>query len=647
MTIARYHYKVTLCVRAPFLFPGLHSGALGVDATALRDLKNRPLIPGDQLRGVLKEALGDLPPAIFPAEDVPEAADSPEDNKTKFLARLFGQKSQKEEHEGADNSPQRGQIFIRDLCASRMMRDPDATRPTITDLCQEGLHTRIAIDPKTGAVTEGALQMVALVAPMGAGVLFEGSLTLFAPEVFQDRITDVLKKALALIGSIGAMKTPGFGEVLQAQSALTLESCVALRTITAPAAAEGQRYRLNVTFDRPILVDSTKMAENVVASAAVIPGAAFKGALACRLLRDTPEALSVDGDIGRALDGLSFSHAWPLNAKGQRLNVPLPLSLIAAETAQGILVGDALSLADGAGALLGNKPALFSGDWKDHIWPEAAEKAGWPQGACAPLLPRTHTAIHPESGTALDEMLFTTLLRSETYWDENDQTVKAQSWQLEVDASLMAQEDQPWGEALIALLQKEGLDGFGGTGARASFALASEDAVMPPEPTPIYGKEHHYAVMLETAAILFHPQKAWPKERAATTASTPRAVYGAYFAEHIPSAALCGFFAQQAWAGGYLARRRRVYGASIYFPFVVTQPGSIFVLKITEKKGRDKLAQFLRSGLPHAPLAEGAVDWQQSPFVPENGYGRISTHYLSQPEQANLREGVTDVQGAV
>lgn len=91
---------------------------------------------------------------------------------------------------------------------------------------------------------------------------------------------------------------------------------------------------------------------------------------------------------------------------------------------------------------------------------------------------------------------------------------------------------------------------------------------------------------------------------------------------------LVDFCASQRLAGGYLATRYRAYGKA-YYPFVLTNSGSVFLL---EGEGlQAKLADLALTGLPVPELNGRAPRWETCPYVPENGYGRFSADYLSNP----------------
>jgi hypothetical protein len=74
---------------------------------------------------------------------------------------------------------------------------------------------------------------------------------------------------------------------------------------------------------------------------------------------------------------------------------------------------------------------------------------------------------------------------------------------------------------------------------------------------------------------------------------------------------------------------------SLYSPYVLTNAGAVFVLRVMN--GGDagaaamKVEEWVRNGLPLATtvrkrfgLAGNAGDWKKCPYVPENGYGEIA-----------------------
>ncbi len=594
----RLVFTLRLTVRSPFLFRGLDGGMVGVDAAQLRNELGRPIIPADQVRGVLREALGDL----AEASPVVSVAD---------IGALFGGESRNEGESGTSNDPSRGTISFSDLAPERDLPCPKET-------------TRIEVDDATGAVKRGHLQILELVAPFGEKVTFIGNIVVYAPVGQARRLEDLLGKALRLVSGIGAFKSAGFGEIVHTHSGISLKSERSL-SLPAEAGAGPGRLNLRVSFDRPILVDAERIADNAFLGSWIIPGAVFKGALAERLAQ---AGLNPgEASLGEALSQLYISHAFPESVvAGKAWGLPLPLSLVAAKVgATGELAyGDVLDVPSGWGGMLQGHPAQFAGDWKDAWFGGAYSLLGCPDGEEPPALARTRTSISAETGTAKDGALFTAIARSVVRPDGSPRT-----WLVEVDFGKVA--DKALARQFASILRNEGLDRIGKTEAHAVFTDAAEASFA--EPRPILGTANRFAIVLTTpalmldAAVLCDDMGRW--------ISSPETAYGEYWQSVLPGATLHSFFAAQRFTGGYLARRRRPYGPDRYFPFLLTDAGSVFDLEV---KDMGVLAELLRYGL-RPPLINGkAVTWRTCPYMPENGYGRVSADYLS---RTDLRKGVT------
>lgn len=376
--------SVALTLRSPFMFQGLANAMLGIDAAHLRDESGRPIIPAYQIKGVLRAACEVLKKR---APDIaPEA----------LFKRLFGAGSP--EHTENDfesyNRPARGLLIAGDLAADLPKKSDAAT-------------TRIEIDDETGAAKSGALQVVELVAPFGKEVAFKGEFVLLAKAgVDPEKVETLLSRALALVPAIGAFKSAGFGEVTG--SAVKI---LDRKDATLPVAPAGggtmQQGRLayRVTFDRPILVDAGRVTDNLFEGAAVVPGAAFKGALAGRLKLARADFERDDG-WEEALANLRISHAFPENDAGELSGLPLPASLYGwfdggtPKTADALL-RDLTSPGQVRGFVATvNGPPIAPAhpvDWKGDDFSDL------------PPQPRTHVSIDAETLVATDQASFTTV----------------------------------------------------------------------------------------------------------------------------------------------------------------------------------------------------------------------------------------------
>ena len=587
--------EVTLVVASPFLFPGLATQAAGVDVACLRDETGALLLPGDQLRGVIRVALLELKAVSNGAVVTLEEIDA-----------WLGIESMP----GVKNEPERANLIFGDLSAPKTER-----RETV----------RIKIDGETGAVERGALQVIELAAPFRTPVTFTGEIIAWHTFGHAPRLINALQKAIRMTAAIGAVKSPGFGEIVAEKCSVTgaTPTRAGLPLSHAPAPLGQMAYRL--TFDRPLLVDAELIDDNMFQGASVVPGGVIKGALARRLKLASINTDS--GDWAASLSALSIGQALP-EAKDGTTARALPLSLVAVRPKDAVMIGDALDTPIDRGTMLRDQcgklwPGLFQSDWKYGIETKVRETLKQPRPPEIAVLPRTHTAVSPEN-IAETAKLFTAIARSHLL--ANDLS-KRQTWHMVVDYSAVA--DKAHASIMADLIQR-GLDFIGKTAAHADI----ESVVAPPLPrvAPVFNSGgRRFAVVLESPAVLTD----------ATDTRPPQEAYAAYWLKHLPKASMVNFFASQRLAGGYLATRYRAYGAA-YYPFVLTMPGSVFLLEGDGLQG--ELETHFKTGLPVASINGSAPDWTTCPYLPQNGYGRFSADYMSEKAlRATLTQGVAHV----
>jgi hypothetical protein len=601
----RVAFDVTLTVKSPFLFRALHGALLGVDAAQLRDEAGSPVIPADQLRGLLREAMVDLAGATQGS-----VVSDP------MIDRLFGRESRKVEETGEHDRPERALLVFSDLRAARTHNASDGTRGRFLP---SGEVTRIEIDDQTGAARTGHIFVTELAAPMGASVPFTGEIVALLEDDEVEPVTNALGKALKLIAAIGAFKSVGFGEVVPEQTSIRAAPARPL-ALRKGEQLRDERFNYHITFDRPFLVDARRVANNAFLGSAIIPGAVIKGALARRLelAGEEPES----GRFAKALAALVVSHAFPETPDGRLSGLPLPLSMVGVKQGNAIKLGDALETPRGKGAMIDGEAARFVANWKRYAKPDwfaaAREAIGHPPYREPAKLGRTHTSIGP-AGTALDQELFTTVARSNLLPDD---PAKLRKWRVTLDFGNVENVEA---RAVLRALFEEGLDAVGKTGA--SIGVRPIENIKMPEPKPIDGTKDRFAVVLRTPAIL-----------TAASPGTPASdAYAAYWKSVLPHASLVDFFATQRLAGGYQSVRRRAYGNDAYRPFVLTEPGSVFLLEGPIIESLNKLIRF---GLPVPLLGGRPVNWKTCPFVPENGFGAVDIEYLSDPRTNSLRKAV-------
>jgi hypothetical protein len=571
MSAVRREYKVEICLRSPFLFKGVTNTQIGVDAAFLRDEQGRSIIPGPQIRGVLKAALGAMVDAGYPGLD---------------LNMLFGGESAGENAEGR-NIPDRGAVNFSDLT----MVEPAGL--------EAGQITRIEIDAATGAVKTGALQVIELAAPLGKECLFAGTLIMqFKDRDSADHHQAAVMKAVKLVPAIGALKSAGFGEVVAVPTVITHMTGKDRAIPAAAKAPDVQNGLYEVAFDRPLLVDAIRIADNIFESARIVPGAAFKGALAETLRIAGHDTMK--GDLADSLSRLRISHAHPKSADGALLDLPIPMSWAFWEDSENQTRfhdlsqwqrGEAALSPAGAGGV--QKALGLVSDAKQKIKDEARDKGKIPSMQ-ASYLSRTQVAIDAETVSAMESKLFSTVLL---------QTAGA-AWNVELDYSRISKPDHA---ALFHAVLSCGLDGIGRTGAVAQFRWLN--AV--PEVAAL-GNTLTFTVL--TPAVMVDGKKA---------EGDFFSQCAAYFKEHFEGAELENMFAARKLGGGYLSHRYRAYDKS-YYPFVLTAPGSVFRLSLPTQEARAAAREALIHGLPAATLDGKTPTWETCPFVRENGYGAIS-----------------------
>lgn len=587
----RRKYILKIQLESPFMFESEVNNRVGVDCAFLRDENDAPIIPAAQIKGVLRDAL----------EHLASATDlvSPDE-----INALFGVASQEGDDLLEQARPERALGYWGDLTASI---DPNQTCST----------TRIEIEDDTGVVKRGSLQIIELAAPFGEKVTFEGPLIVYyAKEMDPKRIEKAINCALKLIPAIGAYKSAGFGAVVSEQCGIDVQS-ISSSDLPSAASKLPLRTAFNVTFDRPLLVDTSRAADNVFESAVVIPGSVFKGALAERLSRAGLAPENEATPLGHALAALSISHAFPLTSgKGEEIclaELPIPASVLCAKGGQGARYFDAINAPrPGVGILLKSETTqptfVFTGKSKD--------KEAFRKNFSMPEFPpnrvvRTHVSINENvDGQRNDIASRSFTAEDKKLYSSSMLPVSECSWQLTVDASKIS--DSKLAEQLLLAFTEE-MDGIGKTAAVATFepVQANEQVV---------NDGQVFDIMLMTPAVLFDPI-----ENDAATERSVAALYEAYFKEHL-DADLVNFFARQTFAGQYPAVRRRPYGKSTYYPFVLTQKGAVFRIKLTSEQSREKLRDALAFGLPCPEIGGEPANWKRCPFVPENGYGAIRLH---------------------
>lgn len=465
---------------------------------------------------------------------------------------------------------------------------------------------RVGIDEKTGSAKKGALFVIEQVARPGAEVTFEGEATVRAKDATEAQaILDNIKPALRLVSSIGKFKTSGFGRIVRA----SLGPAVALPSGASDSfPKDDYQYRFGV--NKPLLVDSKRSDANSFSAAQEVSGGTLKGALAAKLEADGFDIGK--GDLNSLLSKLQFSHAF---ADIPHLR-PFPLDYVQIGESKVPQVCPPPEELD-----FSNEKAIpsFAPDFKD-----ADGQAGLRREY------RTHVAIDAQTGSAKPGALFST---SSVLAEQSDGSAVQWVAEVSVPSDIGSGERKAFELCLNAL--EDGLFTLGKTKAR------TVDPKLTPakaKPVPPAGD---WRVVLDSQTLMLREchlvneivywkafMKYWFK-----------ATGGAYKLLRIEGCP--EIHARQSFASGYQQLRFPWFGPNRVEPFVLTEPGSVFVLTCRDKTlGLQKRATLERDGLPVAKWGfderkhtrgthtgdltlESMPDHTLCPYGPQHGFGRI------------------------
>ncbi|HPQ94482.1 MAG TPA: hypothetical protein PLN94_02770 [Thiolinea sp.] len=621
MDTRAYHLKLTF--RGPLLSQASGTLAFGVDSAMLRDREGRPVLGGSLIRGNIRETL-----TLF-AVRLKDTDPNRSEKIRSSLNRWFGQASgNTDAQDGFKPFPGTVQFDL----FWRLQGDYDRAR--------DQLRTRIKIDA-TGRVEEGALQVLEDCFPLGSEPVFCGRIRGdFKTEEETALFERLMEMALDYIPAMGSFKGIGFGRLLKAE----LETAAQLPCETAAAGLSGftdhlsgqeHRFGFSFTLDRPFCLGKPRIPDsNRIVSDDSIPGNVIKALLARAL---TP-GMRTEKDQQKHLQKLQFdrwqvSHCLPGAADAGRRHALIPLSTarVKADTYHDVTDMDVM---DVMVEQWGAAPE-FQPDWKDRDFDSVKEKLSI--SAASPsrkLLVRT--GIRSVTRTAEQGQLFS------MECVEPDGFV----WRGNIDLSRVADEQR--GATLEALrkIMQEGLYGLGKTKA------ALINITLHPQPfpnhrdtgssPPFWRAGETVTLTLLTPARLF--RLGWERHPEAAQ-QTAAALYRDYWRQVSGGALeLVNFFAQQERQGGayhyhhFQRRHSPTEGGreSVYMPEWLTVAGSVFVLKIREDAAtaHAKLEDWLTRGLPVPENAgdEPILCWQDSPYLPEHGYGEVTLNRVWLPE---------------
>lgn len=589
--IVGHWLPLTIELESPFLTRSVEATDVILDSHILRDADGEAILPGTLVKGVIRDALTTLKKRLGTLDYQSATHHLLDDLGTLFgkasghdaLGRPLPERSEASNAGwSADNQPDRGQLDIADLIAVTP-EPPREDRPGHAHRL-----ARVEIDDRLGAAREGHLQFIELPWPIGTPVTFTGKMYLRRnASCPADRAAWLIEKVLKLVPAVGAIKSAGFGKLLS-----VAVSPPEPHLLAPDSGWTDTDQFVELTFDRPILVNADRPQANIIRGDDVVPGAVIKGAMAQML-----DAADMATQLSDALAETVVTHAFPVTDKGQADNAPrrpLPLSLTrVADSFEDVLLTEQLDA-------VGRKPGLhrFQTDWKHADW-----KAAWAAHRMSEDEPardvRTQTAIDPDTGGADEERLFSVSAVRPEGW----------RWILRLSASLEAvtADQRAW---LLGTLTS-GLPDIGRTRAHAFGKVVPGIEQLPNTGAGIKGRADTYAFTLETPALL----NDLAQLRAAPDVGRDYAAYWRHLGYR-----LLRFFARQKLAGGHIALRYPQRDDA-YEPYLLTEPGSVFLVERLDKP-RHEPHDLARWGLP---LSRSVTrqHWKQCPFLPKNGFGQV------------------------
>lgn len=626
---------ITLVIQGPFLTQSSAPGDYGVSAVVARS-NGRPYIAGSHITGKLRQAWEELGriqdrqgrlllnPQI---EDWlgKECEPSPDRTSTDCLQTIRRWLEQRWPAARATGvEPQRKRLLIGDL-----------------HLCGEPITAqryRIRIDAERGAVQQGALQLRECLDDGNGPLTFQGSAWALVPDGTEvETLRRHVEVGLKWITQVGAERTTGFGRLIEVR--VSRGENPQLPEPRELAVSAGERadfdYRRLDLIIRPqgtLCIAEHGSRDNLfrMAPRPSLPGGAVKGAIAtmwCALRQGKSHTVTAGldperPDLAEHFDRLRFTHAFP--GQGYKRPVVPPLSLVQAnqffyDTARCPEPGVFRSGQDDN--CRWEAPA-FAIDWKDDS--DVRKYFGWPEELAAEL--RVRTRIDKTTRRAAEEQLFA-----------YEQIVPGgYDWYGQVDLSAIEeQEVRQRVAAQLASLLTDGLHGLSKTKAYAEVTLHPAGLFKSAQPSNFEAPDNLWVITLQTPALLCDP--------AGLNETSDAAALHASYAdawETLSGGALKGalklerYFARQSLSGGYYLYRRFQY-PNPYQPYLLTEAGSVFVLKAENMETVFScMKRWQQQGLPlpawvqerYRRNGKPGDHWSNCPYIPANGYGEIAVN---------------------
>jgi len=595
-------WKVGLKVRGPLLTTSSAPLGFGIDAPFARNAAGEYYLAGSLVKGRLKESWQEL----AAVEGVVEWN----------WVRWIGKEPPVPGSEDWDS--ERGLLQFADFTfepagSAALEADPENT-----------ITYRIQRDRMTHSVKAGQNLMIQSPFAAGGEYWFVGRVWGIASADEAVLIERRMRQGLCFTPAVGAETTVGFGVV----TCVAVEREAEWTSGTGWERTNAARWGLVLTPEGPLCLAGRRLADNIFESEPEIAGGVIKGALATliqRLYSGKQRDVSQLTPSGCEELCEEFSRLRILHAKAVRKGIrqrpcAVPLSAVRLASKEPPELRDA-AFTVGSEPVDGYAPA-FQIDWK------GGKDAEEYFGITHPVWElRVRTQIETERRRAKDENLFAYRMLAARA-DAGKGAIDEYEWIGEIDFTGVAAGKRTRVQAQLARLL--GLYGLPGVGKLKTRCVASRvDLTMRVEAVANKGVHtNQWVVTLQTPALLCDVAEI------GAGLSDALEVYSRYWAWASGECMqLERMFAAQTLAGGGHLWKQ-VSRRAAYRPYVLTQPGSTFVLTGVHggtQTPEQCLGRWSECGLPLAEtvckafgLTGDERDWQRCPYVPQNGFGEIA-----------------------
>ena len=574
MTQSIKYYQIALSVKveSPFIFASTSTISMMVDTALLRNPAGQLILPGSQLRGVVRDLFkragwDDLCGSIFGGEGSGDAFDEALGGSEAF-------------------APNRRLVYFNDLA----LQDDGGKEHAFT--------TRIAINPETGSTKTGSLQIIEMPYPMGQEVTFSGSLDFIGTQEQASDFQKKLKNVMPFLRSIGGAKTAGFG-VVTGYDIQEIQEAGATRDANDIPPLTGEHIAIDFTLSRPFLINSKRVGSNVFEGAHTIPGGVFKGAYAAWRER----CGTMDDNTSTALGIIRFRHAPAMMADATDRPRVVPASFY---THNNDSLYDYFAQGEDWQTHAEQGSISFSPDWKGEDWQLISKCCQTPEPPG--FWSTTHTKIG-DDGKSDDGNLF-------VYRCVNPEGYK---WRLIIDRNGA---DIGAFQQIVRNIQNHALWPLGKTNVGA---VGSNGCSIDAPKVSKLGNS--WRITLQSEANLIGHNEAAGKTL--DKAAAYRSYWEKAARQYEANITSLDFMAIEVWQGGYLSRRFKDHNKEGYSPYLITQAGAVFILEIDGDGAAGFMDDMARGGLLPDGIKKDTRDpWEITPFARENGFGEVAIDSL-------------------